>query len=187
MGLRSNAQKVMRAFLPREIPDRFEDLALPLKVTATDFFGGPLAVLEKGDLYQALAASSAIPVVFKPEMIDGRVYVDGGLSNPVPFDLVMAPGRLVVAVDVVGMPRGRERNMPTRIEAAFGASQLMMQTITRMQLDKHQPDLLVRPAVNDYRVLDFLRAEHILKHTEATRIEVRTGLEKLLNPKRRTG
>ncbi len=176
-----NAQKVMRAFLPDAIPERFEDLQIPLKVTATDFFASTLTVLESGDLFQAIAASSAIPVVFRPEIIDGRVHVDGGFVNPVPFDLVTAPGRIVVAVDVIGMPRGKDRNMPTRIEAAFGASQLLMHSITRLMLDKHKPDLLIRPEISDFRVLDFLYTEKILKRTEATRAEVRTGLERLLS------
>jgi NTE family protein len=175
-----NAQKVMRAFLPEAIPGSFEELKIPLKVTATDFFSSTLAVLERGDLIQAIAASSAIPVVFRPELIDGRVHVDGGFVNPVPFDLVMAPGRIVVAVDVVGMPRGKDRNMPTRIEAAFGASQLLMHSITRLMLDRHKPDLLIRPEISEFRVLDFLHTERILKRTEATRVEVRMGLERLL-------
>jgi NTE family protein len=175
-----NAQKVMRAFLPPQVPDRFEDLQLPLKITATDFFSSNITVLESGDLYQAIAASAAIPFVFKPEIIHGRVHVDGGLANPVPFDLVTAPGRMVVAVDVVGLPRSRAGAMPSRIDAAFGASQLMMHAITRLKLETHVPDLLIRPEVSDFRILDFLRTEEILKRTEATRTEVRADLERLL-------
>ena len=72
-------------------------------------------------------------------------------------------------------------NMPTRIEAAFGASQLLMHSITRLMLDKHKPDLLIRPEISDFRVLDFLYTEKILKRTEATRAEVRKGLERLLS------
>lgn len=175
-----NAQKVMRAFLPHEIPDRFEDLQIPLKITATDFYDGTLSVLETGDLYQAIAASAALPVIFKPEVINGRAHVDGGLSNPVPFDLVMAPGRIVIAVDVVGLPQNKGKLTPNRLDAAFGASQLMMQTMTRLMLQQKAPDLLIRPPIGDFRVLDFLRADHILKGTEETRAEVREGLGKLL-------
>ncbi len=175
-----NAQKIMRAFLPHEIPETFEELAIPLKITATDFYEGSLCVLETGELFPAIAASAALPVIFKPEVIDGKVLVDGGLSNPVPFDLVSAPGRLVVAVDVVGMPRRKQREVPTRLDAAFGASQLMMQTMTRMKLEHHRPDLFIQPPVSDFRVLDFLRADHILKATAHTRHETREGLERML-------
>jgi NTE family protein len=175
-----NAQKVMRAFLPHRIPERFEDLGIPLKVTATDFYDGSLTVLESGDLFAAIAASAAIPVLFRPETVNGRIHVDGGLASPVPFDLVSAPGRIVVAVDVVGLPRDRHGGLPTRMDAAFGASQLMMQNITALKLERSKPELMIRPPVNHFRVLDFLRADQILKATENVRAEVRTGLEALL-------
>ena len=172
-----SAQKVMRAFMPHSLPETFEELKIPLMVTATDFFSGSLTVLDSGPLFLAIAASAALPVIFRPEMIDGRIHVDGGLVNPVPFDLVAAPGRLVVAVDVVGMPRGRERAIPTRIEAAFGASQLMMQTITRMKLEQCRPDIMIRPPIDDFRVLDFLHAERIIERTKSVREETRRRIE----------
>ena len=176
-----NAEKVLRAFLPDAIPETFGELAIPLKVTATDFFGNSLTVIEDGQLFPAIAASAAIPAVFKPVMINGRVHIDGGIANPVAFDLVEKPGRLVVAVDVVGMPEGDPTKLPSRIEAAFGASQLLMQSLIQMKLKLHSPDLFIRPAVNEFRVLDFLKAAAILERTKATRAETRTRLERLLS------
>ncbi len=175
-----NAQKVMRAFLPARLPATFEELSIPLKVTATDFYSGTLTVLESGDLIAAIAASAAIPVIFRPEVIDERIHVDGGLANPVAFDLVAGSGRIVVAVDVVGLPRHRGRKMPSRFDAAFGVSQLMMRNITQMKLKFCEPDLLIRPPIDEFRVLDFLRAEEIIEKTKGVRQEAREGLEKLL-------
>lgn len=175
-----NAQKVMRAFLPPSLPETFGELSIPLKVTATDFYSGSLTVLESGNLIAAIAASAAIPVIFRPETINDRVHVDGGLANPVAFDLVAAPGRIVVAVDVVGLPRHRGRKLPSRFDAAFGASQLMMRSITRMKLEFCRPDLLIRPPIDEFRVLDFLRAGEIIEKTQGVRAEARAGLEKLL-------
>jgi NTE family protein len=175
-----NAQKVLRAFLPEGLPATFEELVIPLKVTATDFYGNSVTVLEKGDLFPALAASAAIPGIFRPEMIHGRVHVDGGIANPVAFDLVTAPGRIVLAVDVVGVPQGHPEEIPSRLEAAFGASQLLMQAVISMKLRLHEPDLLIRPDVGDFRVLDFLRVKTILDHTAPTREEVKQRLGALL-------
>ncbi|MFZ1814655.1 MAG: patatin-like phospholipase family protein [Rhizobiaceae bacterium] len=175
-----NAEKVLRAFLPQAIPDRFDQLEIPLRVTATDFFGNALTVIDSGDLYPAMAASAAIPAVFRPVMINGRVHVDGGIASPVPIELVDGENRLVVAVDVVGMPEGNPSVIPGRIAAAFGASQLLMQSVIDMKLKLHQPDLLIRPAVNEFRVLDFLQAEKIIERTRPTRAETRTRLEQLL-------
>ncbi|MGI9399823.1 MAG: patatin-like phospholipase family protein [Rhizobiaceae bacterium] len=176
-----NAQKVLRAFLPHRIPETFEELEIPLKVTATDYYGCTLTVIEEGGLWPAIAASSAIPAVFRPEMINGRVHVDGGISNPVAFDLLEKRDRIVVAVDVVAAPKGEATRIPSRLEAAFGASQLMMQALTSFKLKLHQPDLLVRPAVEQFKVLDFLHAKEILEATSPTRSEVRTKLERILS------
>ncbi len=176
-----DAEKTLRAFMPEAIPETFGELEIPFKVTATDFYGNALTVIEEGDLFPAVAASIALPFIFRPQIIDGRVHIDGGIANPVAFDLVEAPGRIVVAVDVVGMPvREDPSKLPTRIEAAFGASQLLMQTITTMKLRLHTPDLLVRPPVDGIRVLDFLHVENILRKTESVREQVREDLARIL-------
>lgn len=175
-----NAQRTLRAFLPGDIPETFEELGIPLKVTATDFYGNTLTVIESGGLWPAIAASAAIPAVFRPEIVNGRVHVDGGISNPVAFDLVHGCGFVVVAVDVVGRPTGDPSKLPTRLEAAFGSSQLMMQALTKFKLKFHQPDLLIRPAVSQFRVMDFLHAEAILEKTADSRTEVRQKLARLL-------
>lgn len=176
-----NAQRVLQAFLPATLPATFGELEIPLKVTATDFYGSALTVIEQGELLPAIAASAAIPAIFRPEIVNGRYHIDGGIANPVPFDLVADPDRIIVAIDVVGAPQGDNSKIPSRMEAAFGASQLMMQSMIQLKLQIHQPDLLVRPEVNDFRVLDFLHTEAIIERTKATRAEVRYRLERLLN------
>ena len=47
----------------------------------------------KGPLRQAVAASMALPVIFQPVMFDGRALIDGGLTNPLPFDLLLDDAR----------------------------------------------------------------------------------------------
>ena len=175
-----NAQKVLRAFLPDAIPETFAELKIPLKVTATDFYGCSTTVIEEGELWPAIAASAAIPLVVRPELVNGRYHIDGGISNPVAFDLVSGRSRIVVAIDVVGVPQGHPEKLPSRVDAAFGASQLMMQSLTNFKLKLHQPDLLIRPDVHEYRVLDFLIARRIIENTEPTRAEVRKKLERIL-------
>jgi NTE family protein len=176
-----DAEKALRAFLPEDFPETFEELDIPLMVTATDFYGSSLTVIKEGGLFPAIAASIAIPAIFRPQLVNGRVHIDGGIANPVAFDIVEAPGRLVVAVDVVGMPTKEDPSrLPTRIEAAFGASQLLMQTIISMKLRLHKPDLLVRPPVDGIRVLDFLHTKTILDKAEGVRAKVREDLSRLL-------
>ncbi|MEQ1712374.1 MAG: patatin-like phospholipase family protein, partial [Hyphomicrobium sp.] len=74
--------------LPGRFPSDFAALPIPLKIVATDFYAQEAHVFSSGPLKPAIAASMALPVVFQPVAIDGRAMVDGGLSNPLPFDIV---------------------------------------------------------------------------------------------------
>jgi NTE family protein len=71
---------------------RFEDLARPLAVTATDLEAEAEAVLRSGPLVEALLASCAIPGIYPPQPFEGRLLVDGGVLNPVPSNLVLELG-----------------------------------------------------------------------------------------------
>jgi NTE family protein len=174
-----NAERILGAFLPAAVPETFAELEIPLKVTATDFFGHKLAVFEEGELRSALAASAAIPAVFCPVLRDGRLLIDGGIYNPVPFDLVQGQADIVIAIDVVGAPNENDRKRkPNSIDLMFGASQLMMQSIIAAKLMQRQPDILLRPAVSGFRVLDFLKIDKVMNDTVSIKDELKRAVEK---------
>lgn len=175
-----DGEQVLRAFLPDRIPDRFEDLAIPLLVTATDYFGHGLAVLSSGPLYSALAASSALPAVFKPVERDGMTLIDGGIFNPVPFDLLEGRADIVVAIDVVGAPEKLDRRRPSSIDVMFGASQLMMQSVIAEKLKTQRPAVFLRPPVSRFRVLDFMKVDAVLNETRAFKDDVKHVVEAAL-------
>lgn len=175
-----NVERILKAFLPDAIPETFAELKIPLKVTATDYFGHKLAVFADGDLHSALAASAAIPAVFRPVMRDGRLLIDGGIYNPVPFDLIEHDADIIIAVDVVGAPTEAERKNPTSVDLMFGATQLMMQSIIANKLKQCQPDILIRPAVSKYRVLDFMKIDALLAETVDIKDELKRQIEKTL-------
>lgn len=173
-----NIERILKAFLPDAIPDRFEELKIPLKVTATDFYGHKLAVFEEGDLFSALGASAAIPAVFRPVRRDGVLLIDGGIYNPVPFDLVSGLADIVIAIDVVGAPEENARQRPNSIDLMFGATQLMMQSIITGKLEHTQPDILIRPPVSRFRVLDFMKVEALMSETASIKDELKRAVEK---------
>jgi NTE family protein len=176
-----NIERVLKAFLPDAIPDGFDDLEIPLKVTATDFYGHKLAVFEEGDLISALGASAAIPALFGAVRRGGVLYIDGGIYNPVPFDLVTGLADIVIAIDVVGAPEQSERPRMTSIDMMFGATQLMMQSIIAGKLEHSQPDILIRPQVSRFRVLDFMKVESVLAETAGIRDELKRAVEKAVS------
>ena len=150
-----------------------------LTVTATDYFGHKLCLFTKGDLRNAVAASAAIPAVFRPVKRDGMTLIDGGIYNPLPFDVFGDSVDMVIAIDVVGGPEETGGN-PSSIDFMFGATQLMMQSIIATRQKAHPPAIMIRPPVSRFRVLDFLKIRQVLNVTEPVRTQVREALiEKL--------
>lgn len=180
-----NVERILKAFLPEAIPARFADLRIPLRVTATDYFGHELAVLEQGDLSSALAASAAIPAVFRPVRRGGRLLIDGGIYNPVPFDLLEGVADIVLAIDVVGWPEEISGSHPTSIDLMFGATQLMMQSIIATKLRARHPDILLRPPVSRFRALDFLKVEAVLAETVAIKDELKRAVDEAVAARRK--
>ena len=178
--------RILHAFLPHAIPKNFEDLGIPLQVTATDYYGHHVAVLAEGDLRSAIAASAAIPAVFRPVIRDGRLLIDGGIYNPVPFDLLHGKADFVIAIDVVGAPVDDGRNKPNSIDLMFGSTQLMMQSITAAKLKNAQPDILLRPPVSNFRALDFLKIETVMAQTVSIKEETKRAIDSLLQAKEKT-
>jgi len=175
-----NAERILKEFLPRQIPDTFEKLEIPLRVTATDYYGHRLTVFDSGDLFSALAASAALPAIFRPVMRDGRMLIDGGIYNPVPFDILEGAADILIAVDVVGVPSVRTPKIPNTIEMMFGTTQLMMQSIIAMKLQKQRPDILLRPAISGFRVLDFMKMDAIMAETASIKDELKRAVEAIL-------
>ncbi|WP_305989384.1 patatin-like phospholipase family protein [Roseibium sp. MMSF_3544] len=174
-------ERVLEVFVADYLPNRFEDLEIPLRLLATDFFGCTEVDFESGPLLPALAASIAIPALFRPVRHGDRFLVDGGVVNPLPFEGMRANCDIVIAVDVVGAPVPRpEKSDINMLDSLFGSAQILMQTITTQKLKMEQPDILVRPPHDTVRVLDFMKAEKILDRAESLRTTTREQLTRLI-------
>jgi len=116
-------------------------------------------VFRDGPLGRAIAASIALPAIFQPVVVDDRALLDGGLVNPLPFDLVAGQADIVVAVDVTGAPHTENgRIVPAPIEALIGSTYIFERTIVREKLRSRQPDVYIDAQVSHYQLTDFLRA-----------------------------
>lgn len=165
-SLRSSLLKpeaLLEHILPSRVPRRFEDLRTPLAVVATDFYAQDTIVFSEGDLRQAIAASIALPVIFQPVIVNNRAYMDGGLVDPLPFDLAATRGDITVAVDVSGAPRSDPRQMgPGAVEAIVACSQILQRSLVREKLKHQQPDVYIEVDVDAFHVLEFHRFREIL-------------------------
>jgi len=172
-----NLERILDAFLPAEIPRDFSELLIPLQVVAADLYAQRQVVCDTGPLRTAIAASSSIPALFMPVRLDGRIMIDGGLADPVPYELLRPKADIVIGVDVVGVPPGDGTVEPNRIESLLAANQLMMQTTIGLKLRLSRPDIFVRPPVGRFRVLDFFRAREILDASEEIKDQLKREID----------
>jgi NTE family protein len=125
---------------------RIEQLPRRLAVTATDLYNGSLKLFTSGDCGQVVRASSAVPTIFEPVKIDGREYVDGGLSSPIPVASARRLGcDVVIAVDISAQPSFQPtETMPQILLQTFAITGRNM-----AERELAEADIRVRPTVSD--------------------------------------
>ena len=167
------------AFLYEQIQvDRFEDLAIPLCMVATDFWERKPVVYDSGPLLSAIQASMALPGLFTPVRRDGRILIDGGAVNPVPYDTLAGSCRVIVAVDVTGQ-RSPKKDL-SFVDAIFNTFQIMQHSIVREKYARHPPDITITPDIMDIRALDFHRLDTVFEQARPAKEKLKRELEALL-------
>jgi NTE family protein len=175
-----DGERFLELFWPRGVPTAFEELAIPLKVAATDYFARSRIVYEAGPLAPAVAGSMAVPGLVQPVAFEGRALIDGGAVDPLPYDTLFEACERVVACDVIGGPVGDGRAAPGPFEAMFSASQIMQTAIVREKLAARAPHALLRPPVDAFRALDFFRATQIFRACDEARDDMKRAIEAAL-------
>jgi len=167
-------------FLLDEIRDTtFEDLKIPLQVVTTDFWTGEEVVFESGPLLPALEASMAIPGIFAPISIAGRVLIDGGMVNNVPYDRLADRCDFTIAIDVTPRRHPGKRQIPTIVESILGMYDILIDTTMARKLANSSPAIYFRPDLDNIMTLDFTKIQSVWAQTELSMRE----LEKQLGSK----
>lgn len=177
-----NSATLLDLLFPGQVAKDFSELSIPLKIVATDLTSQEAAVLDTGPLRPAVAASIAIPVLFSPVVIDGRMMVDGGLANPLPFDLIDGAADITVAVDVNAKTAKADIGpRPTAVEVVVQSIQILQKSITRERLRYRQPDILIQVAVDQFAVLEFTKPHEILEAAQPAKETLRRELMRALD------
>jgi NTE family protein len=180
-GALLNPASLLDLLLPSGVAKTFAELPIPLHVVATDFYAQEQTIFSSGDVRQAVAASMALPVIFSPVMINGRALVDGGMVNPLPFDLVTGAAQVTVAIDVSGNARGEGKNaQPSALEVMMTASQIFQRSIVREKLKAAQPDIYIDVDVDAFTVLDFHKLNDVLKAAIPAKERLKRQLARVL-------
>jgi NTE family protein len=162
-GFASNDRMV--AFLARTLKVKtFEELRIPLGITATDFNSGEGIVFHSGSIIDPVRASCAYPGMFLPVNIRGRFLVDGMLSHPVPTVPLHEMGAdRVLAVHLKGQwsKDGAPRHLFDVIGQSFAIAQDQMSHLWR-----GAADVIVEPDVAGFAYDDFKRAGELIRSGE---------------------
>jgi NTE family protein len=177
LGLRDIAPRRVGAFfhlsrfaawLRKETNDpMIEDLPIRFAAVATDIRTGERVVLKTGRLVDAILASIAVPMFLPPVEHDGRLLVDGGLVEPVPFETARQLGaELVIGVDLssdVLIEAGRKISLrgfwkPWQLFNIFyNATSVMERQLVELQ--RNPDDIVLTPRVGHISPMDFRRAD----------------------------
>lgn len=176
-----DSERLLERTWPDLVPKTFEELSIPLIVSATDYFGRSEAVFSEGQLRPAVAASMAIPGLVKPVRIGERTLIDGGAVNPLPFEHLLGDGACVIAVDVAGGPVPNPTRPPSTFDLSIGTIQIMQSAIVAAKLRHRSPRIVLTPAVLPYRALDFFEAKAIFAAAEPVKDELKRELDAALS------
>jgi NTE family protein len=176
-GFASNDR--MAAFLNRVLKVKtFEEVRIPLGVTATDFNSGEGVVFHSGSIIDPVRASCAYPGMFLPVNIRGRWLVDGMLSYPVPaYPLHEMGADRVIAVHLKG--QWSKNGAPRHLFDVIGQSFAIAQDMTR-HLWLGAADLVVEPDVAGFAYDDFKRSAELIQSGEIAMRQVLPEVRKWL-------
>jgi len=129
-----------------------EQMKIPLGIVATDLKTGNPILFQRGDTGQAVRASSSVPGIFMPTVIQGKEYVDGGLTSPVPIKFTKNLGAdIVIAVNISSDPS--DQQVTGILGTLLQTTTIMGRSITNWELPL--ADVLVVPQLPQMKSTDF--------------------------------
>ncbi len=139
----------------------FDDLPIPFRCVATDMFSGEGVVLGSGSLAQAVRASMAIPGVFTPVEMDGRVLADGGMVENIPVETVRAMNADAVIAVELRLPAGDRAQLETITGVLSRAVDVMITQNEHRSLALAQAKVTVD--MRGFSISDYSRASELIQ------------------------
>lgn len=146
----------------------FDQLPIPFRALATDLETARPVILDKGDLVMAIRASIAIPPLFSPVQMDGKLLVDGGFLRNIPVNSAKVMGaQRVIAVNI-GTPLSKAEKIQSIFDVYSQVSRLGGQVQDQQQIAKlTEDDLFIEPDLEGLSFMDFGKIPEIMARGEA--------------------
>ncbi len=158
---------------------RFEQLRIPLRVVAADFWSSRQVVLESGELLPAIRASMSLPGLLTPVRVEGRILIDGAGVNPVPHD-VLTDCDEVVAIDLMGYRDPLKQGKPNLFRSIAGIFDIMQNAIIAEKLKARPPEIYIKPDIYNVDILEFDKVAQVLRQAAPARDQLRVELKAML-------
>ena len=159
---------------------RFRELRIPLKVVTAELMSGAQVVIDSGELLPAIQASMAVPGVFPPVVIDGRTLVDGGVANPLPYDLVQPGSDIVIAIDVSGNRDLEGDEKLSSLGVLLRSFHTMSNNILTEKLKHQRPTVYVKPDIRNVQILEFYKARQVFEQAQPAQQELTRKLQRAM-------
>jgi NTE family protein len=163
--------------------DDFSELPIPFFCVAADIETGEEVILDEGSFAQAVSASGAIPSIFSPVKLDGRLLTDGGVANNYPVEELRKRGaEVIIGVDVQDSLVDRE-DLRSVFDILTQISNF--RTISDMKEKIPKTDIYINPDISPFSVLSFEKGEAIIDSGRVATLKRKDELKKLAE--RQTG
>jgi NTE family protein len=159
---------------------RFSNLEIPLKIVATEYWNKKEHHFTSGNLIDVVRASYALPTLFTPLKIGKGLYLDGGMVNPLPYDIIQDECDFVIGVDVSSKKGINSHEVPNALDTLFASFQIMQNSILSQKLKISQPDILLEIDIKDVRMFEFNKIEFIWEKTQKYKEILKKELIKLM-------
>ncbi len=150
-----------RLMLPYGAETNFDNLPIPFRCVATDLVNAETVVLKKGSLAQALRATMAIPGVFAPVELNGKILADGGILNNIPTDIAKEMGADIIIVVNIETQLG-DRSSLQDLVGILGQT-FYVATVENSRRSLRQADFIVAPDLKNYGTFDFTAGKEIVE------------------------
>jgi NTE family protein len=170
-------ETVLRGLVKTKGFRHFDQLPIPYRAVATDLVTGKPVVFSEGELANVMRASMSVPGAIAPAELEGKLLVDGGLTNNLPVDVARAMGADIVIAVNLGTPLMKREELNSVLGVTGQMINILTEQNVRASLASLKPtDILIEPALGDFSAADF---DHLLKTIPIGEAAARAATDRL--------
>jgi NTE family protein len=135
---------------------KFDELPIPFRAVATDLVTGKPVVFSEGELANVMRASMSVPAAIAPAVVEGKILVDGGLTDNLPVDVARAMGADVIIAVNLGTPLLKREELASVVGVTGQMINILTEQNVQASLAKLKPsDILISPNLGAFSAADF--------------------------------